>query len=263
VPAGNERKLSNFTNAEDEIEAFQKLLCAMYNRPYTINSPEELEKITSLADFYCALPILSATLVSGLLGSPMLGPSFDFDELNAFALAAPDLIFAAQKLRNPVFFRECFIHVVGQWQDLLTTSQRERLEENSDIFRLIMKEFSEVCKSVIEADHHLMIALARHEISLGAQVAILENFDYGIKNPKFYKAVQQIWDLQEVEDADDDAFGTENMSELEDKLRIILQNELVLDNSGCGPGEGGYESYVLCATIRDEDMPWDATQIDW
>jgi hypothetical protein len=42
MPAGNERKSSNFTNSDYETEAFRKLLGAM-DKPYTINTPEELE----------------------------------------------------------------------------------------------------------------------------------------------------------------------------------------------------------------------------
>jgi hypothetical protein len=47
---------------EDETEMFRKLLCAMYNRPYRIESPDELIVITKLADYYCALPIVSSTI---------------------------------------------------------------------------------------------------------------------------------------------------------------------------------------------------------
>jgi hypothetical protein len=43
-------------------ESFRKLLCVMYNRPYTIECLNELRIITNLADFYCALPILSGTI---------------------------------------------------------------------------------------------------------------------------------------------------------------------------------------------------------
>lgn len=41
------------------------------------------------------------------------------------------------------------------------TSQKECIEEAIDIFRLVIKEFFEICKSILEAEHHLIIPLAR------------------------------------------------------------------------------------------------------
>lgn len=55
------------------------------------------------------------------------------------------------------------------------TSQKECIEEAIDIFRLVIKEFFEICKSILEAEHHLIIPLARREVSLRTQVAIFEN----------------------------------------------------------------------------------------
>jgi hypothetical protein len=86
----------------------------MYNRPYGIASPSELIAITALADFYYALPIVSATLSAALLGSAMFKEFHIEDGVNClFAYTSPFLIFEAQKLRHPVLFRECFIHVVA------------------------------------------------------------------------------------------------------------------------------------------------------
>lgn len=50
-----------------ELQIFRKLLCAFYNRPCKINSVAELKDITGLADFYYALPIVSATSKSFLV----------------------------------------------------------------------------------------------------------------------------------------------------------------------------------------------------
>jgi hypothetical protein len=45
-----------------EVSLFEKLLCAIYHRSYKIERCAELTSLTSLADYYCALPILSRTL---------------------------------------------------------------------------------------------------------------------------------------------------------------------------------------------------------
>lgn len=62
--------------------------------------------MTKIADFYWAIPILSTTLVSGLLGSRM----FTTED---FSQAAGRLLHIARKLRNAVFFREYFVLAVG------------------------------------------------------------------------------------------------------------------------------------------------------
>lgn len=54
-----------------DTKAFQSLLSAMYNRPYTIWDFEVFEAAIRLADFYCALPVLSATLTPALMSSLM------------------------------------------------------------------------------------------------------------------------------------------------------------------------------------------------
>jgi len=264
VPPGNERKFSIFPYPEWEIDAFRKLLCAMYNRPYTVSTPDELRLMTSLADFYCAIPILSATLASGLLGSPMFEPElFNSYYLNAFARLAPDLIHTAYKLRNPVLFRECFVHVVGRWEcnddddEGVSDTQKELIEKNVDIWRLVSSAFGRIRQQLLEVNRSLIIALSRCEFELGAQLDLLESGVSGAENAKFYKAVLHILDLEDVES------HSENLEELQGNLREVLMNNLVLDKTGYGSGEGSYEPYFLSADVSDEDMPWDDTQVDW
>lgn len=101
---------------EVQYELFRKLLCAIYTRPYTIMSCEELEDLTNLADFYRALPILSATIVTALIGSPIFTRKNKYS--TEFALRAHELLFIAEKLRNKVLWTECFVHVVGRWKGI-------------------------------------------------------------------------------------------------------------------------------------------------
>jgi len=105
VPIENAQIIADFSNPGQDIDAFRKFLCALYNRPYVISTTKELEKIIFAADFYCALPILSSTIFNGLHGSRMFELDPSYDGRSYFAQAAPDLIHAAYKIRNPVFFR--------------------------------------------------------------------------------------------------------------------------------------------------------------
>jgi len=83
-------------------ESFRKLLCAMYNRPYTIECLNELRIITNPADFSCALPILSGTITGALPGSPLFKYDTADEDREWFSKFGPEFLFIAQKLRNAV-----------------------------------------------------------------------------------------------------------------------------------------------------------------
>jgi hypothetical protein len=58
---------------------------------------------------------------------------WDEEDENAeteFAVATIELIPIACKLRNPVLFRECFVHVVGRWKSAGSPWQKLAIEEN-------------------------------------------------------------------------------------------------------------------------------------
>ncbi|KAF7903496.1 uncharacterized protein EAF01_006545 [Botrytis porri] len=121
APLLTEEMISRTNDIEGEIEGFRQLLCAMYSTPYTIKDFEELSTLTRIADFYCALPIVSATLTGALIDSPIFlkreveDPSAcTKDQL---AEDYDSMIFLAQKLRNPILFRECLVHIVANWKD--------------------------------------------------------------------------------------------------------------------------------------------------
>lgn len=61
-------KFNGFTS--DEICGFNLLLSAIYNRPCELRHPDYLSILTELAEYYCALPILSRTLDGSLINSP-------------------------------------------------------------------------------------------------------------------------------------------------------------------------------------------------
>ncbi|KAG0652444.1 hypothetical protein D0Z07_0338 [Hyphodiscus hymeniophilus] len=257
VPLGNEQKISAFEDYQFEREAFQDLLSAIYNRPYTIHHLEQLKKIVSLADFYCALPILSSTIINGLISSDMYESATAGDNTPSdFAFAAPDLIHAAYKLRHPILFRECLIHVVGQWQSI-TDEQMRNLEENIAIYRLIVREVTYNCRMIMEASQKVMRLLSeRCPIQIGRE-------DYpgsGIDNPELLRAVHT--GLLKLENPKE---RHQNIIEvLKADIKGLLTNNLFLDRSGFAAGEDGpHRFYFLCAYISDEEMPWDAESIDW
>jgi hypothetical protein len=75
---------------------------------FRLENINELGHMTQLADFYCVLPVVSATLSGALLGSPIFKFKIAKADKNyhvPFNIAAPLLIFEARKLRHPVLFR--------------------------------------------------------------------------------------------------------------------------------------------------------------
>jgi hypothetical protein len=79
----------------------------MYNMPYELDSPEELLRLTELADYYCALRIVSCTLDAALYQSHWV-------RSNLVDWASP-LLPAAAKLRNKTLFSDCLTLCLGPW----------------------------------------------------------------------------------------------------------------------------------------------------
>jgi hypothetical protein len=103
-----------YFDIDAEVDAFQRLLCAMYSLPYQVLTFAELERLTNTAEFYGALRIVSYTLSNALLDSPIFTPSTRGDEHGTeFIREAREILFLAKKLRHAVLFRDSFIVVVG------------------------------------------------------------------------------------------------------------------------------------------------------
>ncbi|KAH9215140.1 hypothetical protein DL95DRAFT_461401 [Leptodontidium sp. 2 PMI_412] len=113
-------KIPSFAGDTDQETAeFEKLLCAIYNRSYSIANVDEFLSLVEMADYYCALPSLSQTLYSSMLRSP----SF-VGEIRHRSL---DLFVAAAKVRNALLFREALIWIVGPYND----PEFQQLEDRS------------------------------------------------------------------------------------------------------------------------------------
>ena len=88
------KPLANGCSDQSEISAMQNILCAVYNKPYVIASYVEFANIVRLADFYCALPIVSSSLYTVLWNSPKF-----VEQIQEF----PDSVLRlSKKLRHPI-----------------------------------------------------------------------------------------------------------------------------------------------------------------
>jgi hypothetical protein len=243
--------LKNDQGLEDAFEleetAFEKLLCAIYSRPYKIAGVTEFMDIVRLADFYRSLPMLSASLYAALWNSEAF--------IRGIPASASRLLIVSQKLRHPVLFRECFVHVVGRWKGPDDTV----LKDHPDLCHLITASQLNVSKLAIAADHAIILNCAKNpnNVTAGKIFQIAGATLYGSKPPletaSFYRALYR----KSLESN----FGIN--PETQAALRALLENGLALDRTGSEAGTGNYSNAFLCAWILDSDLPWDQNEIDW
>ena len=87
----------------EEQEAFRKLVCDMYTKPYKILSLGQLQAMTRFTDFYRASPALSSSLHKCCLGH-----FTEQIEVHAFKVMA-----LAKTLRHAEYFQESIIFLSG------------------------------------------------------------------------------------------------------------------------------------------------------
>ena len=150
---------------EYQTETFRKFLCSLYNRHYTLRSEKEVEIIIAIADFYWALPQLSATLTGALLGSPI------FSSAEYFALmAAGPLLFLAKKLRHAVLYRECLVYLVACWQDCDTNIFGIGLvKQDTALNNLCAKAYGQLCSKILNVNQELLHSVL-HDNSLSPRI---------------------------------------------------------------------------------------------
>jgi hypothetical protein len=250
-------------NAKIEAELFKTLLCAIYNRPYTVKNTKFLVALTELADYYRALPVVSRTLSDALLDSRTFVNQMQVDE--------PYLICeSAARLHHKVLFRDALIWVVGRWQVPLTTEVSDRK----------LRQIAECAHGKIATSVSKILG----KIMLGFCAYGSETWSF-----KFRKSIcgPQLNDgpnlYVQADTIDFEAAGMYNcpqffrniLTKNDWRRRVkmeglgieeLLENHLVLDQRNLAPGvvsDNLTEYYFLCATVADDDLPWHPEEIDW
>lgn len=231
---------------------FQYLLCAMYNRPWTITRVEEIERLTRIADFYRALPILSASLTTALLKSPLFEKRpVSVPNQRAFADDAVLALLLAKKLRNTTKFREAFIHVVG----FFDRNMAPAWAEHPDLERLVVSEAGSLNYKVMTVLQHLVMA----------PDLLLETRRANIHPDVDLNPIHDVEFFRRLAD-----YIKNRISKPPDVIRLLsllsglLESNLVLDHRTDQVfGVTIYDSHFLCAEIADQDLPWDANEFEF
>lgn len=233
----------------------------MYNRPYTIDSGNDLLILTRQADFYCALPIVSATLSAALIEGKLFKEldwskktenDRDFEE-GCFFMIMERLLYMGLKLRHRLLFRECFIHIVGLWQHHKNKSAK--IMRDPVVRLLVEKAHAELNTKILKVFQSALFIALKDPQKLPKQEKEVLSGDFG--SPE---QTAQFWRLALIRatvrtDWDESDFPKR-------PIKILLASNLVFDRTGFGAGEGIYERVFLCADIADEDMPWEDA-VDW
>jgi hypothetical protein len=259
----------------EQKKTFENLLSAIYRRQYKIDSVKELASLTTLADYYRALPTVSHTVVESLMAGWFFAAHpygrFCGDLFN-------DALSASLKLRNSLLLNELLLLSLGPWSSQQHGRERYRLIKDPNMQRLAKGMYHEVCALVAQVQQELMNHVTSNAVTdisnearstlrgLMNQLATPPDGDDGeeVSLPKFYRALYE-WKTIDTYGSDYSfPFRGDYTWGPNDALKRLLKNNLRF-YAGSKAGERGYfEDYFLSAErLSDEDLPWDTTQTDW
>jgi hypothetical protein len=239
---------------EDEEQLFEKLLRAMYNMPYDIYDSKELLRLTEIADYYCALRIVSCTLHAGQRflwrqKNPPIIHKIGVREI-------PELFSAAVKLRNKPLFEDCLIIGAGSMIDPLY-----KYLEDGKVREQAKDMHIAVLRNVVETHRFLLLMVNRDveegepgqgeidEMKVAVNEAAAASITHGqLELPRYYRKLYE-WKSTDGHEL----FGG--------FLQGLLWNWLTLDKTAKS-GEGEFEDRFLSAEYKG-DVPWDTEDTDF
>lgn len=215
---------------------------------------EELIAMTNLADYYCVLPTLSRSLYRALYDM-----SLDVAGCNPELL--PEVLAASCKLRYPDLFKECIILAAGNWSD--NYGREMPLSGHSRKIRKLIEAARYRIGFDIAKANEQMLRIFSQNAQLGEYVKKVE-LGADMSLPEYYRDVYCGNILEEDYDSEyEDGQYKEDITMIESALKPVLENRLKFSGRDLLAGERPFEKHFLCATIDDDDLPWDRTQTDW
>jgi hypothetical protein len=199
--------------------------------------------MTSLADYYRALPALSRSLYKAFAQK-----TFNVWECEPENLSK--VLNAAIKLRHPDLFRECIVFLAGEWD---TEPVLSRYDER--IRKLITAARNRIGYNIAQAEKQILrlTAQSNHLQTEINKVKLISCLSF----PEYYR------NLKDGQGTYDTCNYGDEREEVEDILDTVLENNLKFGGSKCLSGKEPFENYFLCATVDDDDLPWDRSQNDW
>lgn len=251
---------------------FETMLCAIYVKPYHILSYDDLFTLTELADFYCALPIVSRTLDMALHSSQDFVKRIPDNRCEVFKLAA--------KIRNKLLFREALVWIMGPW----TRPNYEHLEDPK-LRKIAHRAYTEITSMIAAIDYHLLKDIS-DEVFVGnwpiQHIAVKQAMDKATEKAVNRSGFSMPIYFRELDHALKKIEGYSEWVTLPEFIKGLRKCNLVLNRGSFESGkigpvvrdteyidegkedtdwragnafEPGMEDYFLCAEIEDDDLP--------
>ncbi|KAF7903039.1 hypothetical protein EAF00_002941 [Botryotinia globosa] len=215
-----------------DIVVFENVIMSMYQKPYEITSTAHLQGLTTSADFYRCLPVVSNSLYSAFFRSPKFLAKIKEDREILLELSC--------KLRHRELFNDCLVLISGYWPPdesaftiniedtrLLTLAENVRNRVGTLLARNIQRILIDT-KYTDQGGDDLKAAVCSTTGSL----------------VKYHVRLQErIFRLDIIND--------------------ITKNCLKLYDTSAVAGKGKYIHKFLCVELKEEDIPWDTTENDW
>lgn len=222
----------------------------MYSLPFVLRNPVELILLTAMARFYAALPVLSRSLLNTIPRSPGF--------LSGMQNMAVELLVAAKELRHPQLFKDCLLLCLGPWG----APEFNQLEDHQ-LKSVAIRARNELCFGVCEAQARIVHEMGHSNYVDSIKIAV-GTMEFSAARSFFGGDDHHPWEHQicmpcyyrKLLNANTPFFQSEIRKSfeplMEDRLSLINANNL--KKRSC---------YFLGLEIRDEDLPWDQTQMDW
>jgi hypothetical protein len=219
--------------------------------PYTFSDIEDIIRLTSISDYYRALPIVSRTLTDALLKSACVKYIYDDDNTHR-------LLEAAAKLRHESLFRDCLAWTVNPW------AAPKYLKLSDFKFKKAAdKVHQDITTKVAEAHRMILCEIGEDsdrypstEEKLATAKSAARNSSVGVANHYRAEVIHLPQYFYEIH-------SSRNFSRSSLPPEVVLRSNLTFSGDRARPGYGFWQDYFFCGEVADEDILWDRTETDW
>ena len=237
---------------EESNLVFNKLFQALYSRPYEISVLSDVIDLATAANNYGCLPALSYSLNAAMLNiKDVKAWYFSINADPTLALAI------AKRLRNATLYRDAMIFAVADVKKpayLRADRDTFPFREAQNAYNRIRVAFRRFCVEFLtdSRDGRLMSNrgdIEPEDVYEHCKGLARDNVTGGVILPKFLRIIfETVWHEDE---------WSEVLQEL-----LACKLALGVSHDDFNAGDGGFEGMFLCATVEDDELPWNDA-VDW
>lgn len=208
----------------------------MYAEPYFVDNLPELAMMVEIADYYCALPMLSKSLPIALC-----------ERYLKIHKSTKEYLQIACKLRQEDLFKECVTILAGNWG-----SEAMNLIDELDwnLRTIVMAARGRIALKMTEAVQSLTNTGYDENLTI-----FLADTARGQCMAEYYRDVIHKLNMNDI----NDRINCHTRSKVTNMLMPLMENNLRFTRVD---GENRFERYFLCATVSPRELPW-TYERDW